>query len=246
MTQPGPLPPDPVPLREALRGLRHALRRGGRTVADTVPLSAMPAPAAKLAQALMRRGEEIASGIDTTTSMIARTLLPADRMDAPTLALFIQGGRDADGSFAAVSYDALSDVLTQIGAGESFVSEAAAQQVWTAFSADAPLAATGAKSALAKEAARLSVMLLNARVIRDVKLAPATDRQDLTAEAVAPLAIFALMLWLLADHDGRDDAAALKSAVEVSARISADISRAASVGNTARLAQLLGEFAACV
>ena len=38
MSRHAPLRPDPMPLREALRGLRFMLRRGGETLAETITM----------------------------------------------------------------------------------------------------------------------------------------------------------------------------------------------------------------
>ena len=43
-----------MPLREALRGLRFLLRRGGETIVDTLNVETLPKPASDLAGAVLR------------------------------------------------------------------------------------------------------------------------------------------------------------------------------------------------
>ena len=53
MLKPGLLS-DPMSLRDALRGLRHAVRRGGESFLDAMPINALPRPAADLAGVALR------------------------------------------------------------------------------------------------------------------------------------------------------------------------------------------------
>ena len=76
MPHPSPLP-DAMPLRDALRGLRHAVRRWGETLLETMPVDALPRPAAELAGAVLREVGEIARGVDEVASGFARFALGA-------------------------------------------------------------------------------------------------------------------------------------------------------------------------
>lgn len=71
MSRPFPQP-DALALREALRGLRYLLRRGGETLAETLP---GPAGAA------LREVEPIAQAASDLASDVARSVLGAQ--DAP-------------------------------------------------------------------------------------------------------------------------------------------------------------------
>ena len=237
MTQPTSLRPDPVSLREALRGLRHALRRGGETISQTVPLSAMPAPAAKLAQSVLRTGEEIARGVDDVASKVIRKVMPGTDLTAPTLDILIARGPEGAADFAVISYRALAIILGKLGVREAFVSEAGALQVWRAHAGR--LAAAGDK--LPRETGELLLALLNAPVLRDLELR--APQEDLPRDSVAPVALFALVLWLQSERHESEDEEALASAVDLSRALVNDVTRATSVGNAARLGQLFGEFA---
>lgn len=237
VTQPTSLRPDPVSLREALRGLRHALRRGGETLSHTVPLNAMPRPAAKLAQTFLRTGEEIAKGVDGVASKVVRKVLPGSDIGAPTLGILIARGPEGGADFAAISYRALAIILSKLGLRDAFVSEAGAQQVWNEHAGK--LAFAGDK--LPKEAGQLMMALLEAPVLRDLEFR--APQEDLSRDAVAPVALFALMLWLQSERPAHEDEEALSSAVDLSRALVNDVTRAASVGNAARLGQLFGEFA---
>ena len=57
MSSQSPLLPDAMPLREALRGLRHVLRKGGETLKETMTVDTLPPPAARLAGAVLREVE---------------------------------------------------------------------------------------------------------------------------------------------------------------------------------------------
>ena len=218
--------PDPIPLREALRGLRHMLRRGGETLADTLPVNALPKPAADIAGAVLREVEGIARGVDGMASGLAKTVLGDGGPDHPTLNDL--SGPGADHRFAAATYAALRSVLDRLGAPGVFVSEAAALEVHaTAQDADA---------------ARLTLALLDARVIRG---ATADEAARVPGSALAPVAVFAVMLWLQSDRTGEDDAA-LDAATDIAVTLAAKVASATVARDEAALSALYAKYAAHV
>lgn len=211
-----PFLPDPVPLREALRGLRHLLRRGGETLRDTITgtgmTEALPRPAAGLAQSVLREAEGIARQMDEAASGLAKTVLGG--ADLPADARL--SDLDTGPAFAAVIYLALARVLDRLGIRPAFISEAAALRALSAVDPGADDAET---------AARLTRALSEARVIRDI--GPAAD-----TEATA---VFAVMLWLQSGRSGSDDLDALAAATDLARALAPEI---AAAGGEAALAQL--------
>jgi hypothetical protein len=104
-----PLAPDILNLRDALRGVRHVLRRSGETLSE-VPAATLPDPVAKIAGAVLRHGGESMSEII------------ADR-HAPEV-------------FAATSYVALRAVLQQQGIEDALIVESAARAAYTQLAPD--------------------------------------------------------------------------------------------------------------
>jgi hypothetical protein len=229
MTSLLPLPPDPMPLREALRGLRHVLRRGGESLRETVPVGSLPGPAADVAGKVLHHVGQVARKVDSVASDIAgRMLGVADAPPAPDLA----GPVDA-GGFAAAVYAALRVVLARMGVADAFVSEVAAR--------DAPGAAY-ADPVDADEAARaagLMLALLAGQVVRDV--VPGAQ-SDIAPVAVPPVAVFAVMLWLVADRSQDGGEAALQAAADLALAMAPDVAAAAGARDAGRIAALLAEF----
>lgn len=217
--------PDPIPLREALRGLRHMLRRGGETLADTLPVHSLPKPAADIAGAVLREVEGIARGVNGVASGLAKTVLGDSSPDHPTLNDLT--GPGADDRFAAATYAALRAVLDRLGAPGVFVSEAAAREVHAQADGDA---------------ARLTLALLDARVVRG---ATADEAARVPGSALAPVAVFAVMLWLQSDRTGEDDAA-LDAATDIGVTLAAKVATAADTRDEAALSALYTKYAAHV
>lgn len=226
-----PTPPDPMPLREALRGLRHVLRRGGETFRDTLPMEALPKPAADLAGAVMREVASLARGMDDVASGLAKSVLGADVAPAP-LIRDPAGGPAADARFGTAGYAALRAILRHLGAPGVLVSEAAARR------AHAEHRAAGSASA-----ADLTLRLIEARVIRD---ATAAEAARVPGAALEPVAIFALLLWQQAERPEDEGEAALDAATDLAVALAGDVAAAVATGDAARLGALYTEFAAHV
>lgn len=228
-----PIEPDTMPLREALRALRHVVRRSGRTVRETVGPGLLPAPAADVADALIREVRHAARTMESAVSGVAKSVIgPADQ---PMLSLErISEVPDADLRFAASTYAALKAILARLGVTSAFVSEAAARQAYLQVAARVPLRAGG------DLAAALALALLDARVIRGVGTEGASRLSGGSVEAVA---VFALMLWLQSDRSEEENEAALGSATDLSAVLAAEISEACAVRDGRRLAELQGKYA---
>jgi len=224
-----------MPLREALRGLRHVLRKGGQTLADTVSTDGMPKPAATLANMVLRKAEGILRSIDATTSGLAKKVLGGGT--AKTLHLSeLSHFKDADVHFSQAVYVALRLVLDQIGAPNVFISEAAARSVYQ----HAALRADDGPPTLA---AHLTLDLLSARVLRGTTAQEAARVPGAALEAVA---VFAVLLWLQSDRSDAENKSALEAATDLSIAVAGDIAKACGNKNVDQIAALYEKFAAHV
>ncbi len=229
MSSPLPIRPDPMPLREALRGLRYVVRRGGETLLDAVPVSALPKPAQVLAGAVLREMEVFMKGADGVASGLAKRVLGA-AATSPSLD-DLSARPDADAIFAEAAYAALRAALTHLGAPGVLVSETAARQAYAAMEPGR----TGADLA-----GDLTLRLLDAKVIRG---ATAVEAARVPGAALEPVALFAMMLWLQADRPDAEGEAALDAATDLAVALAADVGRACAEADAMRLAALYSEFA---
>ncbi len=225
--------PDALPLREALRGLRHVMRKGGETLKDTMTVDIMPPPAARLAGVVLREVEAIAKGMDHAASGLAKKVLGIPDPTAPSLHA-ITGQQDGDVVFGTAFYAATQAVLRRLGAPSVFISEAGARK---AFQHIRPFDAPDAEVA-----ATLTIALHKAKVLKGT----AAETARVPAAAVAPVALFAVMLWLQSQRPEAEDEAALDAATELSVALAADVSKACIAGNHPDLAALYTEFASHV
>ena len=219
--------PDPMPLREALRGLRHVMRRTGGAVVEILPVGDLPKPAADLAGAILSTAGDAVRRVDRAASDLAKTLLGGPPSRTVRLGDLMQG-RDADDRFAQAAYRGLRDVLDRLGAPHVFVSEAVAREAFRAATPDAPAAF----------AAGLARRLLAARVLRG-----AGAEARVPAETLAPVAVTALFLWLLSDPAGDGAKDALAAATDLAAALAEEVALAAAEPGPARLRALLERYA---
>jgi hypothetical protein len=229
MSNQSPIRPDPMPLREALRGLRHVLRRGGETLAETITVDVLPGPAADLAGAVLRQVGGIVNRVDMAASGLAKSVLGGND-PAVTSLTDLGHARDADARFAEAVYVALRSVLRRLGASGAFVSEASARKVY------AEVAGHNTDTL----AADLTLHLLNARVLRD---ATPEESARVPGAALEPVAIFAVLLWLQSARSEHENEAALDAATDLAVAIAPDVARACTDGDTARLTALFEKYA---
>jgi len=221
-----------MPLREALRGLRHVLRKGGKTIADTVSTEGMPKPAATLANTVLREAEGILRNIDTVASGLAKTVLGGETARTVRFSRLSQS-KDADVQFAQAVYVALRSVLDQVGAPDVFISEAAARSVYRH-------AVRRADDTPATLAANLTLDLLSARVLRGTTAQEAARVPGAALEAVA---VFAVLLWLQSDRSDAENNAALLAATDLSIAVAGDVAKACSTRNANQIAALYEKYA---
>ncbi len=228
MSNHSPLRPDTMPLREALRGLRFLLRRGGETLAETIAIESLPKPTAGLAGAVLREVGGIARNVDELASGLAKSVLGAAEQPSVTLD-DLAAGQDSAAQFGAAVYVALRSVLRRLGAPGVFVSEAAARRAWELD--------TGT------DAATLTVNLLEARVVRG---ATAQEAARVPGSALEPLAIFAVLLWLQSTRSDAENEEALHAATDLAVALAPEVARACADRDTRRIAALYARYAAHV
>jgi hypothetical protein len=226
---PGLATPDAAPLREALRGIRFLLRRGGATVADTLPLETLPDPAAGLAKRMLREVEGIARSVDEAASAAAKTVLggqgsPSDRLDK------LVSHSAAAAEFGRAIYLALDAVLRRIGVADAFVSEMSARSTFAAWRRDHP------EGEPEDWAAALTLRLLEARVIRGA-VPSGTGTRD-----VEPVALFAVLLWLQSDRSDSENEAVLEAAADIALARASEVAAVVRSGVPSAIAALYRKY----
>jgi hypothetical protein len=229
--------PDPMPLREVLRGLRHTMRRSRRALRETVSADALPGPAALIAGPVLDGLDTLAGSMDAAGTDLAKRLLGGEAHRVPGFeALTADPGQEE--AFAEATYAALRGALHRMGDGDAFVSEAAARRAYAA------VVRTGRSAEdAALTAADLALALIVGEAVRDVAAGPALR---VAVDRIAPVAAVAAVLWLLADREGADADGALDAATDIAVALSDEIAPAAEARDRTRLARLLGEFASHV
>ncbi len=224
MTSHLPPHPDPMPLREALRGLRFMLRRGGETLVETMAMEALPKPAADLAGAVLREVGGIARGVEEIASGLARSVLGGHESQSLMLD-DLHAERGADAQFGAAVYVALRSVLRRLGAPGVFVSEAAARRAY----------GVGQSS----DAATLTIRLLDARVMRG---ATAHEAARVPGSALESVAIFAVLLWLQSTRSDDENEDALDAATDLAVALAAEVDKALAARDLARIEALYSRY----
>ena len=224
--------PDAMPLREALRGLRFFLRRGGETIVETLNVDALPKPASDIAGAVLREAGEVARSVDELTSGMAKSVLGGLSSTTTPLQLLI-GKPNAAAEFSGAVYVSLSAVLRQLGAPTVLISEAAARATYV------KLAAPAMDAAVEIRAAALTLGLLGARVLRGTTAQHAALVPGGALEAVS---IFAVMLWLQSARSEDENETALVAASEMAVALAPEIAQAVSQNDADRIAALYRKY----
>ena len=228
--------PDAMPLRDALRGLRHAVRRGGETLLDVMPVDSLPRPAAQLAGAVLHEVGAFAKGVNDVASGLARLALGGSAKSQGSLQdLTLHQG--AEDGFAQGLYAALRAVLRHLNAPSAYISETAARSAYLALTPEQRLGSD------ASMAAALSLALAGAKILRGLS---AADAALVTGQSLDHIAIFAVMLWLQSNRSEAEDEKALEAATDLAVALAAEADAAFRDTDTMGLATLYAEFASHV
>lgn len=220
-------------VREALRGLRFMLRRGGETLSETLSVEVLPPPASELASAVLQEVNALARSVDEIASGVAKTILGGQESPSAPLQDLVKQP-EAFATFGAALYVALSSVLKRLGAETVFVSEAAARNVLSTQSQgvhDEPVT---------KYSARLTLALHDARVMRGTT---AKQAASVPGSALEPVALFAVMLWIQSDRSEAENEAVLNAATDMSIALASEI---AGAFGTRDLDKIEALYARCV
>ena len=228
--------PDAMPMRDALRGLRHAVRRGGETLLDVMPVGSLPRPAAQLAGAVLHEVGAFAKGVNDVASGLARLALGGSAKSQGSLhdLTLHQGAEDG---FAQGIYAALRAVLRHLNAPSAYISETAARSAYVALT---PQQRLGSDASMA---AALSLALAEAKVLRGLS---AADAARVTGQSLDHIAIFAVMLWLQSNRSGAEDEKALEAATDLAVALGPEADAAFTAKDNTALATLYVEFASHV
>lgn len=224
--------PDAMPLREALRGLRFLLRRGGETIAETFDLDTLPKPASDFANVALREAKDFAQSVDEIASDVVKNVLGGTASSVLSLQDVIEKP-NAGAEFAVAFYVALTAVLRHLSAPTVLVSEAAARGAFEHLSATEP------EEEIEDRAAQLTFCLLDARVIRGTTAQQVALVPGAALEAVS---LFAVMLWLQTGRSEEENEAALIAACDMSVALASEISAAVAEKNAPQIAALYKKY----
>ena len=228
--------PDAMPLRDALRGLRHAVRLGGETLLDVMPVGSLPRPAVQLVGAVLHEVGAFAKGVNDVASGLAHLALGGSAKSQGSLQdLTLRLG--AEDSFAIGIYAALRAVLRHLNAPSAYISETAARSAYLALTPQQRLESD------ASMAAALSLALAEAKVLRGLS---AADAARVAGQSLDHIAIFAVMLWLQSNRSEAEDEKALEAATDLAVALAVEADAAFTAEDTTALATLYAEFASNV
>ncbi len=217
---------DPAPLKDMARSLRFVAERGGRTLQKSLPLDVLPDPAARVADAALSTVLKVGQKAEQGVSALAHALLDDD---APPPPLDHAAEAEGEARFAAAAHDGLRAALAQLGAESSLVSETAARRAW------ASVAEAGAGQ---KDSATAAALFLALSAHHAVREAIWPEDMSLSPAEAARVAVFAVLLAMLAD--AAQFHGLLPAAVDIALALRADL--AATAEDATRLAALFDEF----
>jgi hypothetical protein len=221
-----PLPHiDPAPLRDMARSLRFVAERGSRTLQKSLPLDALPDPAARMADAALSTVLRVGQGAERSVSAFAHALLDDDAAPPP---LGNPEAAKAEAHFARAVQGGLRQALTHLGAESTLVSEMAARRAW------AEVTRSGTGQSDSETAAALFAALHDAHTVREVVW---PDDLALSPSEATQIASFALLLAMLADPAGLR--ALIAPCVDLALALRADLAAATT---PAALTALFDEF----
>ncbi|WP_299394234.1 hypothetical protein [Pelagibius sp.] len=228
-----------LPLKDALRMLRFTMKRG-RGFLDT-PLDPIPSPISDVARSVLRDFDQIADRVNDMAAGLSRRFLDSGGGESLSTATLedIEHIGHAEIAFAQAAYHGLTRALPHLGASEGLVSEVRSAEAYKA----AIQSGAAEKDRFALAAALMQEMV-DRGVIRD--LLPAAREEEgepLTEEELEKLAIFALILWFLAERqDGPEDAEALLlTCCDMAEALKTEVTEC--LGDAERLRALLSAYA---
>lgn len=209
-----------LPLKDALRLLRHTMRVGRARLGE--PPTPVPPPVDMVARRVLDEVDHVAGQINALAAGLSHRLLDAGPVErSPTLEEIVARA-DPALSFAAAAYRGTTRALRLLGACDGLVSETRAAE---AFHAALQETGPGDRYALA---AAIADGFGRRHVVVNVLALPETAPEGLSDVEIGRLAIFAVMLWLLADRlpEDEDPDGLLAAACAMARALSGELSRA--------------------
>ncbi len=198
-----------LPVKDALRTLRHTLLRG-RTALEA-PLDPLPSPLGSVARGVLSDVDSLAGRVSGVAESLTEHFLDSRWRSLPQAATLedIQHTDEPDIAFAQAAYRVLTRAMHYLGGVEALVSEMRAAEAYRA----------AERSPLARQdrfgfSAALVAELRRRRVVASVVAAAGGQRGDRTDPSVVDVAVFALALWLLTDRDDDGDWEAAESLLQ--------------------------------
>jgi hypothetical protein len=231
-----PMLPPTLPLKDALRGLRSGLQFGRSAIA---PLrDDAPQPVRDLVGEVFTRLDRIGLRLEQAGSALAHTLLDATPQTAPGLAALAAHPEGA-ALFAQQLYLRLGAAAQALGGDSLTVSEFLAAQAFEQ--------ATAARPAAADDADLAALLFLRLEALLPTAALPFAPR---TPADLRRLALFAVLLWLIAPRDAANQAAAGEEAAlfGVACDAAAALGRETAdlPADRAGLRRLLADYAAVI
>lgn len=209
-----------LPIKDALRMLRHTMRIGRARLGE--PPAPMPGPVDTVARRVLDEVDHVAGQINAVAAGLSHRLLDAEPVArSPTLEEIV-GRTDPAVTFAAAAYRGTTRALRLLGACDGLVSETRAAE---AFRAALRETGPGDRYALA---AAIAHGFGRRHVVINVLALPETAPEGLSGVEIGRLAVFAVMLWLLADRlpEDEDPDGLLAAACAMARALSDDLARA--------------------
>lgn len=227
---------DPVPIREALRGVRFALKRGGESLRASVPGQQDPSTAAKFARSVVDEMMDLGHFVNARASAIANSVI-GSHPDLKAMLDDVVLSEDADAVFPATIYAAMKIALDRLQIKGVFVSEVAAQKAFKAEKAE------GLGDSVPKFAARLAFRLHEFKLLKGQ---PIALNSRFNQDAILPVCIVGGLLWFQSNRHDDDQMDALHSAIDLALIKADDIGIVFKSGDQEALAVLFSKYAANV
>lgn len=229
--------PDPLPLREGLRRLRHIAKRSGDTargIANGAIKADETSIASRIASTLIVEIEKIAEELDKIAVRAARQAFGHDEDLTVTLEDLYRSAPSVP-FLASTLYTAITLVLKHIGSDMLFVSELSVREAMRRWQA----IPDHQKASDIQLAAWLAHFLMECNVIRGSYI---DARCVVPANTVKPVVIYAVMLWLLVARSPEDSESALISASDIATTFAEKIGLVFSENNEKELIKLLEKY----
>ncbi len=223
--------PDATQLKDALRGLRYALRRGCDAVQETAPTN-LPPPASRIALTALREMGLLARSVDQMVSSVVHTVFGEATLGSHKLQdVMVPGGQE---EFSAVFYETMKIVLSHLGASRALVSQSAGRKAFIQVTS---------RGAPEQFAAQLALQLLREEPVRIDYL---DAHSPVSKETVAQVAVFSVLLYLLSDRESGEYAKMIQAATALATALQDDILQALPTQNGDVLSSLFARYAAHV